>query len=53
MSQTAAVTRDADIGVAEANRDAMIRQTKCNKEAMDTKYSTAAKIKICNGQNSC
>ena len=46
MSQTAAVTRDADIGVAEANRDAMIRQTECNKETMDTKYSTDAKIEM-------
>ena len=44
MSQTAAVTRDADIGVAETNRDAIIRRTECNKEAMDTKYSTDAKI---------
>ena len=46
MAQTAAVQRDADIGVAEATRDADIRQAECNKEAMDTKYSTDAKIEM-------
>jgi flotillin len=46
MSQTAAITHDADIGVAEANRDAMIRQTECNKETMNTKYKTDSKIEM-------
>ena len=42
MAQTALVKRDADIGVAEADRDGQIRQAECNKEAMDTKYSTVS-----------
>merc|ERR1719234_1653666 len=43
-SQTAAVKRDAEIGVAQANRDAGIRQAECEKSAMDIKYSTDTKI---------
>ena len=43
-TQTAKVKRDADIGVAEANRDAGIREAECTKEMMDVKYSTQAKI---------
>merc|ERR1712002_1046709 len=43
-TQTAAVKRDAEIGVAQANRDAGIRETECEKSAMDIKYSTDTKI---------
>ncbi|XP_015597096.1 flotillin-2 isoform X3 [Cephus cinctus] len=43
-AQTAAVKRDADIGVAEANRDAGIREAECEKAAMDIKYNTDTKI---------
>merc|ERR1712168_954271 len=43
-AQTANVKRDADIGVAEANRDAGIREAECEKSAMDIKYTTDAKI---------
>ncbi|KAF2343928.1 Band 7 domain, partial [Trinorchestia longiramus] len=43
-SQTAAVKRDADIGVAMANRDAGIREAECEKTAMDVKYTTDTKI---------
>merc|ERR1719242_726691 len=43
-SQTAAVKRDAEIGVAQANRDAGIRVAECEKSAMDIKYSTDTKI---------
>lgn len=43
-SQTASVKRDADTGVAEANRDAGIREAECEKSAMDVKYSTDTKI---------
>merc|ERR1740131_901913 len=38
-AQTAAVKRDAEIGVAQANREA-----ECEKAAMDIKYSTDTKI---------
>ncbi|KAG7279366.1 hypothetical protein CRUP_001274 [Coryphaenoides rupestris] len=34
-TQTAAVQRDADIGVAEAERDAGIKEADCKKEMMD------------------
>uniref|UniRef100_A0A3B3E1F4 Flotillin n=1 Tax=Oryzias melastigma TaxID=30732 RepID=A0A3B3E1F4_ORYME len=37
-TQTAAVRRDADIGVAEAERDAGIREAECKKEMMDVKF---------------
>jgi len=43
-TQTAAVKRDAEIGVAQANRDAGIREAECEKSAMDIKYSTDSKI---------
>jgi len=43
-AQTANVKRDADIGVAEANRDAGIREAECEKARMDTKYSADTKI---------
>ncbi|XP_045600658.1 flotillin-2 [Procambarus clarkii] len=43
-SQTAAVKRDADIGVAQANRDAGIREAEAEKTAMDVKYNTDTKI---------
>ncbi|KAI4454882.1 flotillin-related [Holotrichia oblita] len=43
-AQTAMVKRDADTGVAEANRDAGIREAECQKAAMDVKYSTDTKI---------
>ncbi|XP_046386905.1 flotillin-2 isoform X1 [Ischnura elegans] len=43
-AQTAAVKRDADIGVAQANRDAGIREAECEKSAMDIKYNTDTKI---------
>ncbi|XP_055316850.1 flotillin-2 isoform X2 [Sitodiplosis mosellana] len=43
-AQTASVKRDADTGVAEANRDAGIREAECEKGAMDVKYSTDTKI---------
>uniref|UniRef100_A0A336LQB8 CSON010533 protein n=1 Tax=Culicoides sonorensis TaxID=179676 RepID=A0A336LQB8_CULSO len=43
-AQTANVKRDADAGVAEANRDAGIREAECEKSAMDVKYSTDTKI---------
>merc|ERR1719154_86403 len=43
-TQTAVVKRDAEIGVAQANRDAGIREAECEKAAMDIKYSTDTKI---------
>merc|ERR1719167_1735310 len=43
-TQTAAVKRDAEIGVAQANRDAGIREAEWEKAAMDIKYSTDTKI---------
>ncbi|XP_022102214.1 flotillin-2a-like [Acanthaster planci] len=43
-SQTAVVKRDADIGVAEANRDAGIREAECEKVMMDTKFDADTKI---------
>ncbi|KAK4302577.1 hypothetical protein Pmani_025334 [Petrolisthes manimaculis] len=43
-SQTAAVKRDADIGVAQANRDAGIKEAESEKTAMDVKYNTDTKI---------
>merc|ERR1719379_1281544 len=43
-TQTAAVKRDAEIGVAQANRDAGIREAECEKSAMDIMYSTDTKI---------
>ncbi|ESO09353.1 hypothetical protein HELRODRAFT_185339 [Helobdella robusta] len=43
-AQTANVKRDADIGVAEANRDAGIREAECEKAKMDVKYVADTKI---------
>ncbi|CAF4884378.1 unnamed protein product [Pieris macdunnoughi] len=43
-AQTAVVKRDADIGVAQANRDAGIREAECEKNAMDVKYSMDTRI---------
>ncbi|XP_063368510.1 flotillin-2 isoform X4 [Cydia amplana] len=43
-AQTAAVKRDADVGVAQANRDAGIREAECEKSAMDVKYSMDTRI---------
>lgn len=43
-AQTANVKRDADIGVAEANRDAGIREAECEKLRMDAKYTADTKI---------
>ncbi|XP_009949061.1 PREDICTED: flotillin-2 [Leptosomus discolor] len=43
-TQTAAVQRDADIGVAEAERDAGIREAECKKEMMDVKFMADTKI---------
>merc|ERR1712210_88210 len=43
-AQTAAVKRDAEIGVAQANRDAGIREAEYEKAAMDVKYNTDTKI---------
>merc|ERR1719259_1316218 len=43
-AQTAAVKRDADIGVAEANRDAGIREAECEKDHMDSKFMADTKI---------
>merc|ERR1719289_215224 len=43
-AQTAAVKRDAEIGVTQANRDAGIREAECEKAAMDVKYNTDTKI---------
>ncbi|XP_038217479.1 flotillin-2 isoform X2 [Zerene cesonia] len=43
-AQTAAVKRDADVGVAQANRDAGIREAECEKNSMDVKYAMDTKI---------
>uniref|UniRef100_A0A672G790 Flotillin n=1 Tax=Salarias fasciatus TaxID=181472 RepID=A0A672G790_SALFA len=43
-TQTAAVQRDADIGVAEAERDAGIREAECKKEMMDVKFVADTKM---------
>ncbi|XP_072286478.1 flotillin-2 isoform X1 [Pyxicephalus adspersus] len=43
-TQTAVVRRDADIGVAEAERDAGIREATCKKEMLDIKYLADTKI---------
>ncbi|GAB6026491.1 Flotillin-2 [Chamberlinius hualienensis] len=49
-ARTAAVKRDADIGVAEANRDAGIREAECEKASMDVKYGADVKIEDANRQ---
>ncbi|NXB88376.1 FLOT2 protein, partial [Vidua chalybeata] len=43
-TQIAAVQRDADIGVAEAERDAGIREAQCKKEMLDVKFMADTKI---------
>lgn len=43
-TQTAAVRRDADIGVAEAERDTGIREAECKKEMLDVKFVADTKI---------
>lgn len=43
-AQTSQVKRDADIGVAQSNRDAGIREAECEKAALDAKFSTDSKI---------
>ncbi|XP_054858053.1 flotillin-2 isoform X3 [Eublepharis macularius] len=43
-TQTAAVQRDADIGVAEAERDAGIREAECKKETLDVKFMADTKV---------
>merc|ERR1719334_3039695 len=43
-AQTAAVKRDADIGVAEANRDAGIKEAEAEKTHMDAKFEADTKI---------
>lgn len=43
-AQTAAVKRDADIGVAEANRDAGIKEAEAQKLHMDAKFEADTKI---------
>ncbi|NP_001080298.1 flotillin 2 L homeolog [Xenopus laevis] len=43
-SQTAAVRRDADIGVAEAERDAGIKEALCKREMLDVKYVADTKM---------
>ncbi|CAL1278176.1 unnamed protein product [Larinioides sclopetarius] len=43
-ARTAAVKRDADVGVAQAERDAGIREAECEKSAMDVKYAANTKV---------
>ncbi|XP_044139739.1 flotillin-2 isoform X1 [Bufo gargarizans] len=43
-TQTAVVRRDADIGVAEAERDAGIREAMAKKEMLDIKYLSDTKM---------
>nr|AID21726.1 flotillin-2 [Dugesia japonica]APU52172.1 flotillin-2 [Dugesia japonica] len=43
-AQTAIVKRDADIGVAEAERDAGIREAECEKARMDVRYEADTEI---------
>uniref|UniRef100_A0A1A9WPD2 Uncharacterized protein n=1 Tax=Glossina brevipalpis TaxID=37001 RepID=A0A1A9WPD2_9MUSC len=43
-SKTAKIIRDADIGVALAERDASIREAEFEKKAMDVKYSNDTKV---------
>lgn len=43
-ARTAAVKRDANIGVAQAERDAGIREAECEKSAMDVKFGANTKI---------
>ena len=43
-ARTAAVKRDANVGVAQAERDAGIREAECEKAAMDVKYNSETLI---------
>merc|ERR1712223_1517346 len=43
-TQTAVVKRDAEIGVANSNRDAGIQEAECEKAAIDEKFATQAAI---------
>jgi flotillin len=43
-ARTAAVKRDAAVGVAQAERDAGIREAECEKSAMDIKYTSETLI---------
>jgi len=43
-AQTANVKRDAAVGVAQANRDAGIREAECEKASMDVKYNMDTKV---------
>uniref|UniRef100_H3AY48 Flotillin n=1 Tax=Latimeria chalumnae TaxID=7897 RepID=H3AY48_LATCH len=43
-TQTAVVQRDADIGVAEAERDAGIREADCKRETLDVKFEAETKM---------
>ncbi|XP_070573029.1 flotillin-2-like isoform X1 [Ptychodera flava] len=43
-AQTAVVKRDADIGVAEANRDAGIKESEYQRQMMDEKFDADTKI---------
>ncbi|PAA57551.1 hypothetical protein BOX15_Mlig021811g2 [Macrostomum lignano] len=43
-TQTAVIKRDADIGVAEAERDAGIVESSCQRARMDVKYDMDSKI---------
>ncbi|CAG2164786.1 unnamed protein product [Oppiella nova] len=43
-TRTAEVKRDAQMGVAGAERDCGIREAQCNKESMDAKYGASTKI---------
>ncbi|XP_015788525.1 flotillin-2 [Tetranychus urticae] len=43
-ARIAAVKRDATIGVAQAERDAGIREAECKKAALDVKYGADTKI---------
>lgn len=42
-AQTANVKRDAAVGVAEANRDAGIREAECEKSKVDVRYEAESK----------
>ncbi|XP_035225498.1 flotillin-2-like isoform X2 [Stegodyphus dumicola] len=43
-ARVAAVKRDADIGVAQANRDAGIKEAECEKATMDVTYGANTKV---------
>ena len=43
-TQTAVVIRDAEIAVANSNRDAGIKEADCKKNSMDAKFETDTKI---------